>query len=111
MGIFVDGTCHADDDAGRILLQASYPVVTSISPSGDLISWQLKFEDPDGFSGQQWLWVKTINGHFETFVGTSDMEVYCDPQQSLQDGVSLGWLVGSVLIGAAIFKLMQRAMS
>lgn len=109
MGILVNGTCHADENAGRILLQASYPVVSSISPSGDLLSWQLKYEDPDGWSGQQWLWVKTVNGLYQEHVFTSDLEVFCDPVQSVQDGAALGWGVSLCFLAAFAFVLFRRA--
>ncbi|MEK7882365.1 hypothetical protein [Methyloversatilis sp. NSM2] len=110
MAILVEGQC-LDDQAGRVLMAASAPRVSSVSASGDLVQWELRHEDPDGFSGEQWLYVKTINGDFDAFVYANVLEVPCDPAESVADGVALGWLVGSALIGAAIFKLMQRAMS
>lgn len=109
MGILVEGQC-LDEQAGRVLMAASAPRVSSLSPSGDLVQWELTFDDPDGY-GNQWFYVKTINGAVEDYVYTELLEVPCDPAESVADGVALGWLVGSVLIGAAIFKLMQRAMS
>ena len=110
MSILVEGQC-LDDEAGRVLMAASAPRVSSLSPSGDLVQWELRYEDPDGFSGHQWLYVKTINGDFDALVYANVLEVPCDPAQSVADGVALGWLVGSALIGAAIFKLMQRALA
>ena len=110
MAILVEGQC-LDDEAGRVLMQASAPRVSSMSPAGDLVQWELRYEDPDGFSGENWLYVKTINGQFDSWLFANVLEVPCDPAESVADGVALGWLVGSALIGAAIFKLMQRAMS
>lgn len=110
MGILVEGQC-LDEQAGRILMESVAPRVSSTSATGDLVQWELKFTDPDGFSGENWLFVKTINGVFDAWVFANVLEVPCDPAESVADGVALGWLVGSVLIGAAIFKLMQRALA
>ena len=110
MGILVEGQC-LDEQDGRILMAASSPRISSMSPTGDLVQWELRYEDPDGFSGEFWLYVKTINGQFDSWIFANFAEVPCDPADSVADGVVLGWLVGSVLIGAAIFKLMQRALS
>ena len=110
MGILVEGQC-LDDQAGRILMASTAPRVSSLSPAGDLIQWELRYEDPDGFSGEQWLYVKTINGDYDAHVFANVLEVPCDPAESVADGVALGWMVGGVLVVAAVFKLMQRAMS
>lgn len=110
MGILVEGQC-LDEQAGRILMAALAPRVSSTSATGDLVQWELRHEDPDGLSGKQWLYVKTINGDFDALVYANVLEVPCDPAESVADGVALGWLVGSVLIGAAIFKLMQKALA
>lgn len=108
MGILVEGQC-LDEQAGRILMAALAPRVSSTSSTGDLVQWELRYEDPDGWSGEQWLYVKTINGDLESLVYANVLEVSCEPSESLVDGALLGWGVAACFFAAYAFKLFKRA--
>lgn len=108
MGVLVDGACM-DDQAGRVLIETQHPRISTVSPTGQFVEWVLKYEDPDGWSGQQWLFIKYVNGNYETHVGAPRLEIPCDPAESVADGAYLGWAVGLCFIAAFAFRLFKRA--
>lgn len=111
MGYLVDNVCHSDMASAGPAYVASTPQVVT-DQGGSLVRWFVDYVDPlSAPPNGAFAWVKFVNDEYVTDVPFDPFIPECDPQQSVQDGMALGWLVGSVLIGAAVFKLMQRAMS
>jgi hypothetical protein len=109
-GYYVAGACKPEADALQLLAAITPP---SVWESGGVIWWQGYTGEFDASGQPVWARISDWHGSSETVVTTGfglSGAVACDVEQPVADGIALGWLVASVLVGAFAGRLLRRAL-
>lgn len=110
-GYFVAGVCKPEADALQLVAASTPPMVWE---AGGVLWWQGFTGDFDGSGQPVWQRVSDWHGSGETVINTgfgATGLVSCDVEQSVLDGIALGWLVVSVLAVAFGGRLARRALA
>ena len=104
-GAVFDGLCYQSSQEAQDAYYSSAAPFSYVDQNGTPFTFQYEKRGPD------WILLKyqdmAVVG--KSYVSMIDGFSSCDPAESFNDGLSIGWAISLTIIIIASFKLMQRA--